>query len=165
MGKRRRLIVGSTSSRPVDKRIVSILKTGVTNTQQTTTLVTAATACTVFGIRWSFWVEGDAGTEGVQHPYAWAIVRQREGATLVSLNTGDANTFYTPEQDVLAFGYGTSRADATLNTSGGPGKHNWNDKSGSKRKLMIGDKIVFIINGIATETVRCEGGIQLFCKF
>ena len=165
MGKRRRLVVASTSSRPVDKRIVSILKTGVTNTQQTTTLVTAATACTVFGIRWSFWVQGDAGTEGTQHPYAWAIVRQREGTTLVSLNTGDANTFYTPEQDVLAFGYGTSRSDASTTSGVSPTKTNWNDKSGSKRKLIIGDKIVFIINGIATETVRCEGSIQLFCKF
>ena len=164
MGKRRRTAIVVGNVRPVDKRIVSVLKSAVGTSQQTTTLVTATSACTVFGIRWSFWCDGDTGTEGAQHTYAWAIVRQREGATLVSLNTGDGNTFYTPEQDVLAFDQGHNRGDAAT-ASAMTDKTHWNDKTESKRKLMIGDKIVFIINGIATDTVRCEGSFQLFCKF
>ncbi len=160
MYKRRR-VYGPRAKRSIDKRVVSVKQSSVGASNVTTVLATVTTPCTVLGIRWSFYVQGDAGTAGNAHDYVWAIIRAREGATLPTLNTTDAATFYTPEQDVLAFGAGTSRQDAAGDTDN-PGNR-WNGKSGSKRKLMIGDRVIFVANGIATETVRVEEMIQLFC--
>ena len=152
------------TARPNDKKIIVIQLNDVTNTHQTTTLVTSLTACTMFGLRWSLFVEGDAGTVGEKHDYRWTIIHQRDGTTLSDLGESNATSFYSPEQNVLAFGVGTDDNSGTA-ASGFNAPPSWNGKSRSKRKLMAGDKIVFMLEDIATETVRCKGTVQVFCKF
>ncbi len=165
MSKRRRTTGGfRVAVRPVDKAITAVSLTGVSTTQQQTVLVSAATACTVLGIRWSFFVEGDGGTSTLPHDYRWAIILLKEGQTADNMGQTNAAHFYDPEQNVLAWGFGTSRTDSDeINFLGAP--DHWESKSKSMRKLMIGDRIAFIVRGTATQTVRVLGAVQMFCKF
>ena len=161
VGKRRR--TGFTVKRPVDKKLTVIQKNSVAATQQTTVLIAPTAACTVVGFRWSFFVNGDGGTEGVPHDYQWVIVHQRDGSTISTLSTSDASSLYSPEQDVLAFGVGQCRQDSTSVIT--DSSNQWNGISRASRRMMVGDQIVFVIDGIATETVRVKGCVQLFCKY
>ena len=161
-GKRAR--TGFSAPHPIDKKITNIQLNDVNATQQSTDLLTVSTACTVVGIRWSLFIEGDAGTLGNTHDYRWVIVHQRDGSNLSALGATNEGTLYSPEQNVLAFGVGNDRA-VPVSTALHNGPFQWNGKTSSKRKLMDGDKIVFILDEIATDTVRCKGAVQLFCKF
>ncbi len=164
MSKRRRVSAGRAASRPIDKVIRVIAQTGVDTTQQNTVILTAAAACTMTGLLWDFTFAGDAGTVGSDHDYRWAIIRAREGATLDNLTTTDAATLYTPEQDVIAWGFGIDLHHSGTIIALTSANH-WTGKTKIKRKLMIGDRIMFISRGIATETVRVLGAVQLFCQF
>ena len=165
MVKRQRTTGGfRVAVRPIDKRIINVLLTGVAAANQTTVLATTTSACTIVGLRWSFFVEGDAGTERLAHDYRWAIVKVDDGENPTALDSTDAGTFYSPEQQVMAWGTGTSRADAAGATNSGGMKSTWNGKSKAMRKLRAGDRILFVIRGVATETVRCSDAVQLFCK-
>ncbi len=165
MSKRRRTKSGFSSvKRPIDKDLVSVTLEDINATQQNTIIKQASTACTVTGLRWSFFVEGDAGTVGVPHDYTWAIVLVRDGNTANGFNVTDGSSYYEPEQNVLTFGNGTTRSAASSQT-GFESHGTWSGTTKSMRKLMNGDAIHFIIVGIATQTVRCHGVVQLFCKF
>ena len=161
-GKRAR--TGYSAPRPIDKKLTVIQKNDVTGTQESTIVLAPTSACTVMGIRWSLFIQGDAGTVGAPHDYRWVIVHQRDGQNLTALSSTDAASLYSPEQDVLAFGVGTDNNSGTA-SSGMQGPFRWEGKTGSMRKLMVGDKIVFVVEGIATETVRCKDCVQVFCKF
>ena len=164
MSKRRRVSVsGRTSKRPIDKSLVFILLNDVNATQQTAALSVGKTPCTIQGIRWSMLIEGDAGTVGNDHDYAWAIILVRDGFTANTIaNTANLAALYEPEQDVVAFGVGTSHSSSSATT--GTVDANWAGKTKSMRKLKVGDVMQFAIRGIATETVRVRGCIQLFCQ-
>ena len=161
--KRRRTDSGRASApRPIDKKIISISITATGATQATLDLFSAATACTVVGIRWALSILGDAGTEGVNHNYKWAIVTVMDGDSANTMNSSNGGTLYAPEQNVIAWGIGVSRADAAGTSD--VFSNRWIGDAKSKRKLRIGDKLVFIIDGIATETVQVFGAVQFFCK-
>jgi len=144
------------SKRPVDKLLINVLKTGVDGTQVTTTLVTATFPCTVVGLRWDISCIPNAGT-GIAS-YAWAIIILRDGVTVSTMAISDGATLYAPEQDVMAFGRGghPSAAFAQL--------QHYNGSTKTMRKLMGGDKLMFIYIGEATNTSTVEGCIQFFCK-
>ena len=167
MSKRRRGTGGFrvTAPRPIDKRIISITKAAVGATKATTKIITATTACTVVGLRWNFFVVGDAGSQGTNHDYSWAIVFHPDGENANNPDLTDAATFYTPEQNVLAWGVGSSLSDGASVTSADLMDIHWEGTTKTMRKLRIGNKISFLIEGIATETVRVKGAVQLFCKF
>ncbi len=97
----------------------------------------------------------DAGAAAVRG--AWSIVIVRDGLSANSMSLTDGASLYDPEQDVLAFGAILIR-DSTLNTMSFEG----NTKT--MRKLKMSDKLVFLATGIATNTFRVGGIIQLFCK-
>ena len=165
MSKRRRGVGGVrvTAPRPIDKTLTVLTKTTVGSSTVTTDIFTATTACTALGVRWNFYVEGDAGTEGTPHDYIWMIVLVPDGTSINAISLTDAAQFYKPEQHVMAFGLGSSRGDA----SGADQSRvnlNWSGQTKTMRKLRIGDKITFGLKGIATETVRCRGVVQMFCK-
>ena len=164
MSKRRRGVGGVrvTAPRPIDKTLTVLTKTGVGSTTVTTDIFTATTACTALGVRWSFYVEGDSGTSGNPHDYIWAIALVPDGTSINAFSLTDAAQFYKPEQHLMAFGLSSSRTDAqevTTNVTNA-----WNGQTKTMRKLRIGNKISFALKGIATETVRCRGVVQLFCK-
>ncbi len=165
MPKRRRTYAGRTGgTRPIDKQLIFVNMNDVNATQQSTVVLLASTACTVVGLRWSMFIEGNAGTVGNDHDYRWAIVVRRDGDGVPnSMGTVDGAEFYEPEQDVMAFGIGVDHGSATATTGANP-QLVWQGKSSSKRKLLIGDRIFFICEGLATETVRVRGVVQLFCK-
>jgi len=165
MSKRRRGAGGFRVSapRPIDKRIISIQKASVGATKATTKIITATTACTMVGLRWTFFVEGDGGTQGNAHDYSWAIVFHPDGENANNPDLTDAATFYAPEQNVLAYGIG-SDSNITIGTGQTTPPYLWQGTTKTMRKLRIGDEISFLIEGIATETVRCLGAVQLFCK-
>jgi len=158
MSKRRRGAGGFRVSapRPIDKRIISINKTGVNATKQTTKIITATTACTMTGLRWNFFIVGDAGTQGNPHDYSWAIVFHPDGENANNPDLADAATFYAPEQNVLAWGVGSSNSDAAAGAADLMDMH-WSGTTKTMRKLRIGDEISFLVEGIAT-------AVQLFCK-
>ena len=167
MSKRRRTGVGFrvAATRPIDKSLIFVAKTAVASTQQETALITATTACTVVGLRWSIMFEGDAGTETNPHDYVWGIILVLDGDSVNNAAQADAGAFFEPEQNLLVFGVGSSRMDASGSTSQVAEQNNrWDGHTKTMRKLRIGDRLLFFVKGIATETVRCRGVVQLFCK-
>jgi len=79
------------------------------------------------------------------------------------MNSSNLATLYAPEQNVIAWGIGLSRTDAAGTTDINVNDR-WTGDSKSKRKLRIGDTLVLIVDGIATETVQTFGAVQFFCK-
>ena len=165
MSKRRRTFAGrGHAPRPIDKQLTFINLNDVNATAQRTVLFSAPTACTILGIRWSLMFEGDAGSVGEHHDYRWIIVVVKDGdGNENNMSTTDASDFYTPEQNVLAFGVGTDNSSATSAT-GMQGPITQTGKTKSMRKFLVGDRLLFAVEGIATETIRVRGVIQTFCK-
>ena len=163
MSKRRRTSAGFAAARPIDKQLISISLDDITATQKSTVLLAPSSACTVLEIRWSLYVEGDAGSVGSEHDYRWAIIQLLDGQTANTIQGTDAGPFYEPEQHCLAFGVRTNRLSSSA-TTGMTEPHIWNGKTKSMRKLRVGDRVIFICKGVATETSRVRGAVQLFCK-
>ncbi len=142
--------------RPVDKIMINVSKSSVDATQVATTLVTATFPCTVVGLRWDFSCFIDGGTGPAS--FGWAIIILRDGFTQKTISLTDGSTFYAPEQDCIVFGRGINQQIDI-----GSGKH-YNGSTKSMRKLMGGDKLMFICVGVATNTSSFAGVIQFFCK-
>ncbi len=150
-------VVRTTGSRrPVDKLLIGILKTGVDATQVVITLTTVTFPCTIVGLRWDMGVTCDGGTApGV---FNWVIVVIKDGNVVGNLQASDGNDFYTPEQNVMAFGSSKiSRADQG-------GTRVWSGNTKTMRKMMGGDILQFVCQGSATTTTTVQGCIQFFCK-
>ena len=144
--------------RPVDKAIIVVAKPTLSNSQASTDLVTATFPCTVVGLRWSFTAQ-DAGNS--DNGIFWAIVILRDGETADTLTTSDAGTLYNPEQNVLTWGVSSVLAQ---NTTTGPAQVRWDGDTKTMRKLMGGDKLVFIAITTAAANVNLRGCVQFFCK-
>ena len=150
---------GRSARRPIDKRLISILKAGVGSSQVSTTLYTTTFPGTVTGLRWSLGAVADAGT-GVSVAH-WAIVVVKDGLSASTMATSDGSTLYEPEQNVLAFGVLTCRdADSVAPTA----LQNFTGETKTMRKLMGGDKLVFITIGNAASLGSFQGVVQFFCK-
>lgn len=153
--KRARTLVPFRTKRPIDKKIISVLKSNVSTTQEETVLLTATFPCTITGLRWSLGQTQDGGTG--QNKIDWAIVITRDGVSADTLTSADGDDFYTPEENVLVFGQGM--------ISGSNQCNHWDGTTKTMRKLMGGDKIAFEVRGnSATNTAQVEGMIQFFCK-
>ena len=168
-GKRRRGfdrggVVFVRGARPIDKVLPGINIANLVAAQQAQDLVTASTACTATGIRWSLGVistdPADTGTcQG-----SWAIIILRDGDTAQTMSlTGGAN-LYEPEQDVLAFGRWEIHAKGDA-TGTGPSAMHFEGETKTMRKLKIGDKLTLIALGTAAAEVRVGGTVQVFCRF
>ena len=166
MSKRRRGVTGHrvAAPRPIDKSLISISQATVGATKVSTTLITATTTCTLVGLRWNHYIEGDAGTEGNRHDYVWWISYIQDGENATNPDITDGNSFLQPEQNVLAYGVGTSRMDAAGQNVDVPFNPHWSGSTKTMRKLRIGDRVQFHVQGVATETVRCRGAVMFFCK-
>ncbi len=145
-------------SRPIDKELKVISQTA-TNSVVATTLKSTTFPCTVVGLRWSFTqqiaiVSGDADLW-------WAIIVVRDGRAASTPSTSDGADFYTPEQDVLAFGHGVVRES---DISQGPGTRGFEGVTKTMRKLMGGDLLQFITISSTAISCNVNGVIQFFCK-
>lgn len=144
-------------SRPIDKQLIVINKALALGVQADTNLITATFPCTITGIRWSLGAFGNAG--GPSQVY-WAIVLIKDGNAISNFATSDAASFYQPEQDVLAFGFGHT---ADIDAGAGNAQSHWEGSTKTMRKLMGGDSlaVVMISNG---SLATFDGIVQFFCK-
>ncbi len=151
--KRQRVVTVARASRPIDKTITTIQQ--FLNATQDQTVITNPTfPSTMTGLRWNLTFSQSAGTSLAQ--YQWAIVFLAQDETIDTLAFGDNLRFYTPEKNCLVWGYGTIFNMTQTNHVDGSTK--------TMRKLMVGDRIIFIALGIATNTVQVDGAVQLFLK-
>ncbi len=157
-GKRRATsgvtVVSARTSRNTDKKMIGVALDAISATQQSTVLLTVTFPCTIQGLRWNMAIIQDAGTGNCE--FHWAIVVLRDGLTLPVMSVGDGATLYQPEQDVLVYGVGIIDNNTASYPFAGSTK--------TMRKLMGGDRLVFIAKGVATNFSRIRGVIQFFCK-
>lgn len=140
--------------RPVDKQLVVVDKGLVDGTQVNTTLTTVTFPCTIVGLRWNISAIQDAGTGNAL--FAWCINVLRDGGTQKVMSLTDGSTFFAPESDCLSFGFGLIDNNTVTVM--------WNGSTKTMRKMMGGDKLIFSVKGIATNTIHLSGVIQFFCK-
>ncbi len=151
--KRRRI---QQTPRPIDKALVAVANNGIGATQESSTVINSVNApCTITGLRWSIAIQQDGGTgicEGT-----WAIAVTYGGQVVSTMSHTDGSVFYTPESNVLAFGAWSIDNNSETKMFEGSTK--------TMRKLMLGDQLFLIAKGVATDTSRLFGVVQLFCKF
>ena len=153
---RRHEIPVATRARPLSKELVVIAKDDV-STQVTTVLHTASFPCTVTGLRWDLNTIQDGGIAASAG--FWVIAVVREGVTIDTIQVGDGNTFFEPEQNVMAFGINLVNQGA----SGHPDDHSSVGSTKTMRKLQTGDTLVFAFLGTTTNTQQIRGVIQFMC--
>jgi len=151
--KRQRVVTTSRARRPIDKVLISIGMVG-NATPNATTVITATYPATMVGLRWDLNVAQSSGSGFAT--FAWAIVFLRDGETLDTIAFGDGSTTYKPEQNVLTFGAGQIDDNKWDRHYSGTTK--------TMRKLMVGDEIQFVFQGVATNEVVMFGIVQAFLK-
>ncbi len=149
----RRRVNPTRSKRPIDKRLKFVTATA-DSTQVNTELHDSVFPSTVMGLRWDLQAIQLAGTGTANG--AWIIVVAHDGNTPNTLSFGNNSDFYTPEQDVMA--YGTWTIDNNVNHQSIVGQ------TKTMRKLRVGDKVFFSFLGVATNTSQINGVIQFFLK-
>ncbi len=78
-----------------------------------------------------------------------------------TLSVSDGGSLYDPEQEVLAFGVlGVMDNDAGT----GPAVMPFSGETKTMRKLMGGDRIMFITLGSAASSANIRVVVQFFCK-
>ena len=140
--------------RPIDKRLVFIGLNAVNATQQATNLLVTTFPGTIVGLRWTFAADQDGGSGSAI--YSWAIVVIRDGNNATIMGASNGADFYTPEQDVLAFGHGINNNNLHQQVFDGSTK--------TMRKMLGGDVMAFIVRGVATNTTCISGIVQFFLK-
>ena len=154
MSKRRRTDIAFSVKRPIDKQLRVVVLTGLNATDQNTILVTTTFPCTIVGLRWDISVVQEAGTANCFG--SWCIVKEDQGQSVDTLGVADDASFYDPEQNVLAFG--NWMIDNNTNNE------HFTGGTKTMRKLKVGDRLIFIAVGTATNTSQLRAQIQFFCK-
>ncbi len=135
------------------------MSSAISASQVAVTLKTTTFPCTIAGLRWAISANGQS-TAAVTN-FNWAIVVVRDGLAASAISTSDGSDFYTPEQDVLAFGV---RRFPDADSGGGPNTQHWEGNTKTMRKLKSGDLLQFIQLGSAAAQGSVIGCIQFFCK-
>ncbi len=156
-GRKRRMVAPGRAARPIDKEL-KVVNQAVTNSVTSTTLKTTTFPGTVVGLRWSCGAQSTSTTDAVVH---WAIVVIPDGEAANTPATSDGADFYTPEQNVLAFGVFRVANNAE---TGGNMTHVWEGTTKTMRKLKQGDVLAFITIGNAATSVNLDGVLQFFFK-
>lgn len=146
----------AASRRNLDKKLIAVSQSPTT-TKASTTLFTSTFPCTITGLRWSISVVGNSSAS--QFGY-WAVIQLKDGSTLSNLAFSDGADFYTPEQEVLAFGTiaigQTDIAGTSAITTMGSTK--------TMRKYMGGDQLIFVSVGDTATAISVRAVVQFFCK-
>ncbi len=145
-------------ARPIDKELKAVVQTSTTSVG-TTTLKTTTFPGTVVGLRWNLSVRSIIAT-GDSSVY-WAIIVVPDGQSANTPSTSNAGDFYTPEQDVLAFGIATVRDN---DVGSGPSIIHTEGTTKTMRKLKQGDLLQFITLSTVANSAETNGVIQFFFK-
>ncbi len=145
-------------ARPIDKELKAVRHTATTSVV-TTTLKTTTFPGTVVGLRWNLSTRGLL-TTGDSTIY-WLIIVVPDGQSANTPATSNASDFYTPEQDVLAFGVASVR---DTDVGSGPSIHEVEGTTKTMRKLKQGDLLQFITLSTVVNSAEVNGVIQFFFK-
>ncbi len=149
---------GVRVQRPIDKELKSVLQTSTTSMVQST-LKTTTFPGTVVGVRWSLtFLSAQAASDSICR---WAIVLIPDGEAVNTIATSDGSDFYTPEQNVLAFGV-IGIKDNDLGS--GPTAANIEGTTKTMRKLRQGDILAFVTLASVANSFTTGGCIQFFVK-
>jgi len=155
MSSRKRARTAPRASRPISKSLILINKINLA-TQAEINLLTATFPCTVVGLRWSLSTLSKFTAPQAADSYInWVIVIVKEGNTAGALpdTTPGGQTFYNPEQNVLAWG-----SHALMAAGSDQEFIRWDGDTRDKMVLLalVGDSQ-------ATEDALF-GTVQFFCK-
>lgn len=97
--------------------------------------------CTISGVR----VMGTVwnATSSSTSDHFWAVAIQRQGETIPAISFTTAGSTLTPEEDVMVWGRGATVFNTTSNYVWWK---NYDVAGTTKRKLMIGDQLMFVAN-------------------
>jgi len=145
-------------ARPIDKELKVVNQTATTSVVSTV-LKTTTFPGTVVGLRWNISIRGAIATSDILTH--WAIVVIPDGESANTPSTSDGADFYTPEQNVLAFGVTYVR---DTDVGAGPGIMNAEGTTKTMRKLKQGDVLAFITLANAANGSNVDGVVQFFFK-
>jgi len=154
MKRQRSSYVVNRTHRPVDKRLINAIHAAANSTQQSTTLFTATSPCTLSGAKVSFAVNSNTTTSA--NVVGWALVLVRDNISIQTLVLTDGSNFYTPETELLLGGMLPFVSS-----------NEWNqvESNKCKRKLMNGDKLVLITKQSQSGTLNVNYLATLFFKY
>ncbi len=145
-------------ARPIDKEL-KVANQLSTTSVTSTVLKTTTFPGTVVGLRWNLAIVNALSTgNSLTH---WAVVVIPDGEAANTPSTSDGADFYTPEQNVLAFG-----VTRTSDTDGGVGPLTVHVEGTTKtmRKLKQGDVLAFISLCGSVNGAQIDGVLQFFFK-
>ncbi len=148
---------GVRVARPIDKELKFVNQTSTTTVVQST-LKTTTFPGTVVGLRWSFSAQTITTGDDIVN---WLIVVIPDGEAANTPAISDGADFYTPEQNVLAFGSAHILGNAE---TGGNMNVQFEGTTKTMRKLKQGDVLAFITLGIVVTGSAIDGVIQFFFK-
>ncbi len=147
---------GVRVARPIDKELKAVANT-VTTSVTSTVLKTTTFPGTVVGLRWSMALKSLVASEVFAY---WAIVVIPDGEAANTPAISDGADFYTPEQNVLAFGHGSLNSTAVASDQ----VMDFEGTTKTMRKLKQGDVLVCITFGSDVNGAGLNGVIQFFFK-
>ncbi len=149
---------GVRVQRPIDKELKAVLQTSTT-TMVASTLKTTTFPGTIVGLRWSLgFLSAQAASDAFVR---WVIVVVPDGEAINTIGSSDGVDFYTPEQNVLAFGI-IGIKDNDLGS--GPTAANIEGTTKTMRKLKQGDVLQFGTLASVANSFTTAGTIQFFFK-
>lgn len=162
--KRRRTDTGfvtvqRATKRPIDKELKTMAQTSVTTSVSSTTLKTTTFPGTVVGLRWDLSAMNIITTDSPM--IAWAIVVIPDGEAANTPALSDGADFYTPEQNVLAFG---TALLADVDAGAGNIQQHFNGSTKAMRKLKQGDVLSLVAISSVANSVSLRGVVQFFFK-
>ncbi len=155
MSKRRR---SRATARPIDKQLIFI-EHAIIASQIDTKLLDITFPATIVGLRWA----SSYGHTSTASPaqIVWAIVVVRDGETASTMGLVDGASFYTPEQNCLAFGIFRAGDRDLVNSDI---SHNWDGSTKTMRKMAVGDELHIITLGEIAAQGQFRGIVQFFTK-
>jgi len=138
----------------IDKKVETVNKTSSSTTQEQSILLTAAAPCMLNGMD----IDLNFGP-AIGSTVFWAVVFVGDGYNASTLQTADGATMYEPEQNVLASG--VLHAGGSAITPGST-QHS---RVKTKRKLMIGDQIIFVCKRVTAASTDVQGVITQWYKY
>jgi len=148
---------GVRVQRPIDKEL-KVVNLTATTTVASTTLKTTTFPGTVVGLRWSM---GTSALTAGDALLQWAVVVVPDGEAVNTPSTTGGADFYTPEQNVLAFGVARIMNNAE---TGGNMNYNWEGTTKTMRKLKQGDVLAFLVFSDVANSQTVDGIVQFFFK-
>ena len=166
MSSRKRARTVRSAPRPISKSLAYVNFSAITSEQNNIVLSTAAFPCTLVGLRWELGTPmSEDSVSSSQSAFNWAIVLVKEGNVASELPTGgtQGQSFYNPEQNVLAWGSAPVTHDAGNNFADAT---RWDGTTKTMRKMQVGDELHLLVRtgGVTIQNNSFTGCIQFFCK-